>query len=84
MESSLRGSDWDNAERYATALEEFTHREPLPWTDFLIARGRALAAYGRGLRDEGLIGEMKTLRDLATQMGWKFALPALEKALAAR
>ncbi|MHC4094219.1 MAG: tetratricopeptide repeat protein, partial [Planctomycetota bacterium] len=58
MEVSLQSGDWEGAERYATALEEYTQPEPLPLTDFLIARGRALAAHGRGLRDQALNGEL--------------------------
>ena len=50
IETSLESRDWDNAERYAAALEEFTREEPLPWADLIIERGRALAAHGRGDR----------------------------------
>lgn len=40
--------DWEQAERYAAALEDFTRPEPLPWSEFFIARSRALAAWGLG------------------------------------
>ena len=48
IDASLRAGEWDEAERLAAALEDFTRPEPLPWTDFYVARGRALAAWGRG------------------------------------
>ena len=57
--------------------------EPLPRTDFFIARGRALAAFGRGNRDDAAMGEIKRLRDEAERVGLKPALSALDKALAA-
>ena len=75
--------DWDEVERYAAALEEFTRPEPLPWSDFFIARGRALAAFGGGSRDDATIAEIRRLRDQAEKIGCKPALPALEQALAA-
>ena len=42
MEVSLKMSAWDEAERYAMALKDYTSAEPLPWSDFFIARSRAL------------------------------------------
>jgi tetratricopeptide (TPR) repeat protein len=83
LESWLRSRDWERAERYATALEEYSRPERSPFADFLIARARALAAAGRGLRNEALTRELKALRDQAMQIGWKLELPALEEALSA-
>ncbi|MCH7477552.1 MAG: hypothetical protein IIA14_05570 [SAR324 cluster bacterium] len=82
MEVSLNEGNWDEAERYAAALEEYTRPEPLPWTDFFIARGRALAAHGRGRRDEALTAELEALRDEAARVGFKPEIPALERVLA--
>ena len=48
--TALDLGEWDEAERYAEALEDYTRPEPLPWSDFFVARGRALAALGRGRR----------------------------------
>ena len=83
MEVSLNTQDWDAVERYAAALERFTHQEPVPWTIFFIARGCALAAYGRGKRDGVTIGALRRLRDEADRVGLTTALPALEQALTA-
>ncbi len=82
MSACLDRQDWDEAERYAAALEVFTRAEPLPWCDFHIARGRALAAFGRGQRDDGLIDELKRLRDEARRVELNIALPELDRALA--
>ena len=81
MEASLIAGDWDGVERYAAALEAYTRPEPLPWADLRIARGRALARYGRGERGEPTLRELRRLREEADRVGWKTALPALERAL---
>jgi class 3 adenylate cyclase/tetratricopeptide (TPR) repeat protein len=82
MAAALDTSDWQSVERYATALEDFTRPEPLPWADFVIARGRALAAFGRGRRDAALMHELERLRAEGERMTLKPALPAIEAALA--
>jgi hypothetical protein len=83
MEACLESQQWEEVERYATALEEFTRAEPLPWCDFFIARGRTLAAYGRGRRDDSTIQGLRGLRDRAERIGLRIALPALDSALTA-
>jgi tetratricopeptide (TPR) repeat protein len=82
MEGALERRDWELVERYAEALKAFTSIEPLPRTEFLIARARALAAFGRGSRDDVTMQELKCLRDEAERVGLKTALSALDKALA--
>ena len=83
MDACLRSGDLDEVERYAAALEDYTRPEPLPSSDFFIARGRALAAFGRGQRDATTTDELQRLRDEAAGVGLVTALPALEEALAA-
>jgi class 3 adenylate cyclase/tetratricopeptide (TPR) repeat protein len=82
IEICRRASQWDKVEAYAKALEAYTSAEPLPSSDFYMARGRALAAFGRGRRDDEIALELRRLRDQAEQTGLKNALPALEQALA--
>lgn len=81
MEVCLGDQQWDEVERYAHALEDYTRVEPLPWSDFIIARGRALAAHGRGDRDEATVLDLQRLRDQAERAGLKASLPAIKKAL---
>jgi tetratricopeptide (TPR) repeat protein len=83
MGAALNLEDWNSAESYAQALEDFTRAEPLPWSDFFIARGRALAAFGRGGRDAATIDELRRLRDEAERIGFMTALPEIEAALEA-
>ncbi len=81
MDASLEAGEWADAERFAQALEDYTAAAPLPWSSFYIARGRTLAAAGRGVRSEFLREEIDRLRHEAERAGLMSALPALEKAL---
>ena len=83
IETALATEDWCAAERYAAALEDYTRAEPLPWSDFVIARGRALAAWGRGERDATAVERLRGLRAHAERAGLRNALAALEAALGA-
>ena len=83
IEVALKTADWAGLERYASALERFTAAEPVPWTSFFIARGRALAAHGQGRHDQATLRELRRLRDEAAAAGFRSALPALERAVAA-
>lgn len=81
IDAFLIANDWERVERYAEALEDYTRDEPLEWTDFFIARGRALAALGRDKHDESAVSELRRLRNEAFQNGLRHALPAMEEAL---
>jgi len=79
IDVALAGGDWTAAERYAQQLEDYVRDEPLPFIEFLIARGRALAAAGRGHVDrDRLVACQAQARE------WKLAdyLPALDAAVA--
>jgi hypothetical protein len=84
IEAALAAEDWAGAERYAAALEDYTRPEPLPWADFVIARGRALAAWGRGERDAAAADRLCALRDQCEHAGLRSAVAALEAALGAQ
>jgi class 3 adenylate cyclase/tetratricopeptide (TPR) repeat protein len=79
---ALRTCAWDLVERYATRLERYTRKEPLPWSDFIIAEGRVLAAWGRGQRSDELKGELRRLLSVAADRGLLADVAALNKALA--
>ena len=70
---------WSEALRYADALEEYAKSEPLPWSEFFVARGRALAAAGRG---EGDRATLEACRKRAIELKFAPSLPALDAALA--
>jgi class 3 adenylate cyclase/tetratricopeptide (TPR) repeat protein len=79
---ALRTHAWDGVERYANRLESYTRREPLPWSDFIIAQGRVLAAWGRGQRSDALMGELQRLLTIAVDRGLLLDVAVLNKALA--
>jgi class 3 adenylate cyclase/tetratricopeptide (TPR) repeat protein len=80
--TALDLGEWDEAERYAKALEDYTRPEPLPWSDFYAARGRALAAFGRDGGDENTKAELERLAAEARRLDYRIALPAIEQELA--
>jgi tetratricopeptide (TPR) repeat protein len=82
IEVALELADYDEAERYATLLEDFTRAEPLPWSEFFIARGRTLAAVGRGKQYPGTVDALRHLEKEGERMGYSLALPAIKTALA--
>ncbi len=82
IDAALRAADWGEAERLADALTAFTAAEPLPWTSFYVARGRILAAWGRGERGPAVGVQLGRLAEEAGAAGLLLALPALEQALA--
>ena len=81
IETSLECRKWREAERCADLLEAYTRLEPLPWADFHVARGRALAAVGAGRRDDPTRAELTRLRAEAARVGLVSALGAIEAAL---
>ena len=83
IDACLQAGDWGRAEAYAAELEEYARAEPMPWTDHIVARGRALAAHGRGRRDSALRIELLRLRDKGAGLRLALTLPAIDAALAA-
>lgn len=77
LEIALQEGDWDALERHARALEDYTREEPLPWSDFHVARARALMAWGKGDRDDGLVRRLRALLAEARQAGLEPAMAAL-------
>ena len=75
MEDSLDRENWSAVDRAADKLEEFTKPEPLPWTDFHICRGRAIAAWGRGNGCEQTVERLADLRKIRADTGMKIWLP---------
>jgi len=81
MDAALQGGDWETALRFADKLKDYTATEPLPWSDYFIRRGRALAAHGQGRRDDDKVEVLRDLHDEGERIGMRIALPALAEAL---
>lgn len=69
IDSALADHDWDEAERYANALDVFTEAERIPWADLHIKRGRLMAALGRDPGNAQTRAELTELRELANAVG---------------
>ena len=82
IEAHLVTGAWDEAERKAETFAALTAAEPLPWSDFVIARGRALARFGRGERSPGLGEALAAARTAGAALGVTVALPPIDEALA--
>lgn len=82
IDVALEDADWQAVARYCAALEDYTRPEPLPWSDFFIARGRALAAWKSGRHGASTRQELQRLADEAERVGLRVALLALKAALA--
>ena len=81
MEACLQISAWSEVDRYARALEDYTRSEPLPRSDYFIARGRTLAAFGRGARDAQVLQRLQELDNAAGTNGFHLSRRALNAAL---
>jgi hypothetical protein len=81
VETCLRLGDWDEADRFGQALENYNCDEPLDRCEYVVARGRALTAYGRGHRDEQTIEEIRRIYEYGKKFELTLSLTALEAAL---
>jgi class 3 adenylate cyclase len=77
----LADADWPAAEAQCAKIRAYTAEQPLPLSEFIIARGLALARFGRGERSASLHAALARLCQTATAAGLDVALPALDKAL---
>lgn len=80
IDLALEAQRWDEALRHADALEAYARAEPLAWSECFVARGRALAAAGRG---DGDRVALEACRRDAIRFGFDSAVPRIERALAA-
>ena len=80
IDVALALRDWSAVDGYAGALEAYTQSEPLPWTRFVVARGRALAAFGRGDGGAEIDAEIDRLIGEAERVKHRVLLPELLEA----
>ena len=81
IDVAARWGAWQRMDAYADALAAYARDEPLPSSDFLVAKARALARHGRG--DTGVTAEIADLRAAADAVGWQQTLDAFTDARAA-
>ena len=83
IDTALDLRDWTLAERYARALEDYAGTEPLPWCTLFAARGRALAAWESGRRDEAARQALGAVLEECRRAGYVVPVERLEAALRA-
>jgi len=81
IDCALDHGDWDEAEKFATLLADYTKNEPLVWTDFVIDRGRVLVSVGRGEQGQETTNDLQRLLETGSSAGLLTYLPRLETAL---
>ncbi|MBT1517424.1 tetratricopeptide repeat protein [Bradyrhizobium sp. SRL28] len=77
IDASLNSEDWDGAERYSAALEDYTRPEPLPWANFFVRYGRAVGAYRRCQSGQETTSQLADLEVEAERLGIGPALGTL-------
>jgi DNA-binding SARP family transcriptional activator len=81
IEVSLQDRNWQDARRYAAALEEYTKGEPFAWTNFLIRRGRLLADVGENPQKASAREQLTAVRTEGQRVSAVGALVAIEAAI---
>jgi class 3 adenylate cyclase/tetratricopeptide (TPR) repeat protein len=81
IEVSLTHEEWGEADRYCGLLETYAAPEPFPWSDFVVARGRAITRVGRGEIGAALVATLQGLHRQALDAEDDLHLARLETAL---
>ena len=82
IEANLRARDLIAVRACAAALTELTREDPLPWSEFFIERGRALADFHAGERGRILFDKLRGLRAKAKRGGLNASIAEIDAALA--
>ncbi len=78
IEVSLDLADWQEVVRFARDLEEFTSAEPLRWSSYFAARGRALAKAAQG---EDAMTQLLSVRAEGESIGFTHSLARMDAAI---
>jgi len=81
IEASLRFEEWDEALRFARTLEKNVETEPLARCELLATRGRLLADFGRGRRDNTFASDLRHLHEQFSSLKMLLFLPKIESAI---
>jgi len=77
IEVSLQLGNWHEVKRFAQILEEYTSAEPLKWSHYFSARGRALANAARG---ESALEQSMSVRAEGERIGFTHSLARIDAA----
>ncbi|HEX4234135.1 MAG TPA: adenylate/guanylate cyclase domain-containing protein [Caldimonas sp.] len=81
IDALLEIGDWDGVERQCNHIRRYTAAEPLALCDFIVARGTALADFGRGERGDALRTTLVELQKRGVSAELNSLLPAIDSAL---
>jgi len=82
IEINLQQKNWQEVERISRRLEYYTADQPLDWSDFIIARGRALSAWGQGDHGVEMRDQLRALNAQAEAANMQQARQAIALASA--
>jgi class 3 adenylate cyclase/tetratricopeptide (TPR) repeat protein len=83
IDALLEIGDWNGVDANCARIRAYTADEPLPMSEFVIARGTALAQFGRGDHSDALREALLGLQAEGTRAELHTLLPAIARALAA-
>ena len=83
IDALLEIGDWDGVDASCARIRAYTADEPLPTSEFVMARGTALAQFGRGDRSDALRESLLGLQAEGANAELNTFLPAIAGALAA-
>jgi tetratricopeptide (TPR) repeat protein len=69
IEASLMEGNWTEAESWACKLKNYFCGKPMPWAEFIVERGFALAEWGRTGHSRVLISQLQGLLAYAQNQG---------------
>ena len=81
MELGLQLGDPALTKKACDAMADYTREEPLPWSEFHIARAEALSDLHQGVDQSDALNTLKKLKDQAEAVGFRIVLPRIEAAL---
>jgi class 3 adenylate cyclase/tetratricopeptide (TPR) repeat protein len=77
IDDAIAARDWAQGLELVHRLAEHTRPEPLPYTELLIERGRALIALGQQPGDEAMRARCVSVRARADAVDWRLSWPQM-------
>jgi class 3 adenylate cyclase/tetratricopeptide (TPR) repeat protein/ABC-type transport system involved in cytochrome c biogenesis ATPase subunit len=81
IEVSLMDANWSGAESWACKLKNYFCGKPMPWAEFIVERGFALAEWGRTGHCRVLISQLQGLLAYAQKVGMTAETVKIQDAL---
>ena len=82
IDACIEDGDWDDALRYADALDEYVIAEPVAFAQLVAARGRTVVALHRRGPQPDVVAELASLRSRLLRASFGSLVPGIDRALA--